>query len=68
VTYQDRRVMVSQEPKPSGLGIGETLIQGDRPIAEYRRREALIEPRAKRSRQARLRTGTRHSRLVSLKE
>jgi len=36
--------MVPQEPKPPGLGIGETLIQGDRPIVEYRRRrQALIE-------------------------
>jgi len=44
VAHQDRPVVVTQEPKPSGLRIGEKLIQGGRPIVEYRRRrEALIE-------------------------
>jgi phenylpropionate dioxygenase-like ring-hydroxylating dioxygenase large terminal subunit len=38
VAHQDRRVVVTQEPKASGLKIGEKLIQGDRPIVEYRRR------------------------------
>jgi len=41
--HQDRRVVVTQEPKPSGLRIGEELIEGDRPIVEYPHREAPIE-------------------------
>jgi phenylpropionate dioxygenase-like ring-hydroxylating dioxygenase large terminal subunit len=44
VARQDRRVVVTQMPKRSDLKIGETLIQGDGPIIEYRkRRRALIE-------------------------
>jgi phenylpropionate dioxygenase-like ring-hydroxylating dioxygenase large terminal subunit len=44
VLHQDRRVVETQRPLPSGLRIGEKLIQGDRPIIEYRRRrEQLIE-------------------------
>ena len=44
IAHQDRRVVVTQRPKPSGLKIGEKLIQGDRPIVEYRRRrQELIE-------------------------
>ena len=44
IARQDRRVVVTHEPKSSGLKIGEMLIQGDWPIVEYRRRrEALIE-------------------------
>ena len=44
IAHQDRRVVVTQQPKPSGLKIGEQLIQGDRPIVEYRRRrQELIE-------------------------
>ena len=38
VAHQDRRVVNTQQPKPSALRIGEQLIQGDRPIVEYRRR------------------------------
>ena len=34
----------THQPQPSGLRIGEKMIQGDRPIVEYRRRrEELIE-------------------------
>jgi phenylpropionate dioxygenase-like ring-hydroxylating dioxygenase large terminal subunit len=44
VLHQDRRVVETQQPQPSGLRIGEKMIQGDRPIVEYRRRrEELIE-------------------------
>jgi phenylpropionate dioxygenase-like ring-hydroxylating dioxygenase large terminal subunit len=44
IAHQDRRVVTTQQPKPSGLRIGEQLIQGDRPIVEYRRRrQELIE-------------------------
>jgi phenylpropionate dioxygenase-like ring-hydroxylating dioxygenase large terminal subunit len=38
IAHQDRRVVVTQQPKPSALRSGEKLIQGDRPIVEYRRR------------------------------
>jgi len=38
VAHQDRRVVITQVPKPSALRIDEKLIQGDRPIVEYRRR------------------------------
>ncbi|MBN1642846.1 MAG: aromatic ring-hydroxylating dioxygenase subunit alpha [Anaerolineae bacterium] len=44
IAHQDRRVVTTQVPKRSGLVSGEVLIQGDRPIVEYRRRrQALIE-------------------------
>ncbi len=44
VARQDRRIVVTHQPQPSGLRIGETLIQGDRPIVEYRRRrQALMD-------------------------
>ncbi len=44
VAHQDRRVVITQQPKPSGLRIGEQLVQGDRPIVEYRRRrQELLE-------------------------
>jgi phenylpropionate dioxygenase-like ring-hydroxylating dioxygenase large terminal subunit len=44
VLHQDRRVVETQRPRPSGLRIGEKMIQGDRPIIEYRRRrEELIQ-------------------------
>ena len=48
VAHQDRRVVNTQQPKPSGLKIGEQLVQGDRPIVEYRRRrQQLIEENGK---------------------
>lgn len=44
VAHQDRRVVETHQPQPSGLRIGEKMIPGDRPIIEYRRRrEQLIE-------------------------
>ena len=44
ITGQDRRVVVTQQPKASALRSGEKLIQGDYPILEYRkRRQALID-------------------------
>lgn len=44
IERQDRRVVISQEPKRADLDIGETLIQGDAPIITYRRhRRQLIE-------------------------
>jgi phenylpropionate dioxygenase-like ring-hydroxylating dioxygenase large terminal subunit len=38
ITHQDRRVVVTQQPKASALRSGEKLIQGDHPILEYRKR------------------------------
>jgi phenylpropionate dioxygenase-like ring-hydroxylating dioxygenase large terminal subunit len=44
IAHQDRRVVVTQRPKPSALRMGEQLIQADRPIVEYRRRrQELME-------------------------
>lgn len=44
ILHQDRRVVLTQRPKPSALRMDEKLIQGDRPIVEYRRRrQALID-------------------------
>ncbi len=44
IAHQDRRVVVTQRPRPSGLRIGENLAQGDRPIAAYRmRRQELLD-------------------------
>jgi phenylpropionate dioxygenase-like ring-hydroxylating dioxygenase large terminal subunit len=42
VARQDRRIVVTQQPKRSGLRIGEKLIQGDIPIVEYRRRREQL--------------------------
>ncbi|NLG27961.1 MAG: aromatic ring-hydroxylating dioxygenase subunit alpha [Chloroflexi bacterium] len=44
IAHQDRRVVETQRPRASGLGLGERLVQGDRPVLEYRlRRDALIK-------------------------
>jgi len=37
ILHQDRRVVLTQLPKKSEVNCGENLIQGDRPIIEYRR-------------------------------
>ena len=42
IAHEDRRVVVTQQPKASGLKIGEVLIQGDLPIIEYRRKRAEL--------------------------
>ena len=42
VAHQDRRVVQTQLPKRSQLRGDEQLIQGDRPIIEYRRRRAEL--------------------------
>jgi phenylpropionate dioxygenase-like ring-hydroxylating dioxygenase large terminal subunit len=47
IERQDRRVVMTQKPKRGDLDIGETLIQGDAPIIQYRRhRRELIEKAA----------------------
>jgi phenylpropionate dioxygenase-like ring-hydroxylating dioxygenase large terminal subunit len=48
IAHQDRRVVQTQQPKPSALRGGERLIQGDRPIVEYRRRRQALLDAAKR--------------------
>jgi len=48
ITHQDRRVVVTQQPKASGLQIGEELFQADRPIIEYRRRRQELMEKAGR--------------------
>jgi phenylpropionate dioxygenase-like ring-hydroxylating dioxygenase large terminal subunit len=49
IAHQDRRIVVTQQPKASGLAIGEKLIQGDRPIVEYRRRRQQLTDRARQA-------------------
>jgi hypothetical protein len=44
ILRQDKRVVVTQLPKKSGMKIGEHLIMGDKPIIEYRKhRQELIQ-------------------------
>ncbi|MDH7484841.1 MAG: aromatic ring-hydroxylating dioxygenase subunit alpha [Anaerolineae bacterium] len=48
VAHQDRRVVITQQPKASALVMGEKLIQGDHPIVAYRRRrQELMEAAAR---------------------
>ncbi|MBN1888338.1 MAG: aromatic ring-hydroxylating dioxygenase subunit alpha [Thermoflexales bacterium] len=47
VERQDRRVVITQQPKRSDIKIGERVIPGDGPIVAYRRRRSeLIEAAA----------------------
>lgn len=43
VAHEDRRVVITHQPQPSGLKIGEALIQGDLPIIEYRRKRDELQ-------------------------
>jgi phenylpropionate dioxygenase-like ring-hydroxylating dioxygenase large terminal subunit len=44
VAHQDRRVVITQQPKASAPQMGEQLFPADRPIIEYRkRRQELID-------------------------
>jgi len=43
IAHQDRRVVVTQQPKASGLRIGEELIQADMPIVEYRKKREQLK-------------------------
>lgn len=40
---QDKRVVITQHPKKTALRMEEKLIQGDRPIIEYRRRRPALQ-------------------------
>jgi len=42
IERQDRRVVITQRPTRSDLGIDETLISGDHPIIEYRKRRRML--------------------------
>lgn len=46
VAHEDRRVVITQQPKASGLKIGEVLIQADLPVIEYRRKRAALQSQA----------------------
>ena len=46
IAHEDRRVVITQQPKASGLKIGEVLIQGDLPIIEYRRKRESLQKAA----------------------
>jgi phenylpropionate dioxygenase-like ring-hydroxylating dioxygenase large terminal subunit len=46
VAHQDRRVVVTHQPRVSGLQIGEQLFPADRPIVEYRRRRQELMEKA----------------------
>ena len=43
IAHQDRRVVITQQPKASGLRIGEELIQADMPIVEYRKKQEHLK-------------------------
>ncbi len=43
IAHEDRRVVITQQPKASGLKIGEILIPGDLPIIEYRKKRAALQ-------------------------
>ncbi|MDA8425497.1 MAG: aromatic ring-hydroxylating dioxygenase subunit alpha [Treponema sp.] len=43
IARQDKRVVLTQEPRRSELKMGENLIQGDLPILEYRKRRAALK-------------------------
>ena len=43
IAHEDRRVVTTQQPKASGLKIGEILIQGDLPIIEYRKKRSALQ-------------------------
>ncbi len=46
VERQDKRVVITQKPKPSALKSGEKLLMGDGPIIEYRKRREQLKTRA----------------------
>jgi hypothetical protein len=47
IAHQDRRVVVTQQPRVSALQIGEQLFPADRPIIEYRRRRQELMEKAR---------------------
>jgi phenylpropionate dioxygenase-like ring-hydroxylating dioxygenase large terminal subunit len=51
IAHQDRRVVITQHPKASTLKTDEKLIQGDRPVIEYRRRRQELSELAAEARE-----------------
>jgi len=45
IAHQDRRVVVTQQPRLSAYQMNEKLIQGDLPIIEYRKKRAELKQR-----------------------
>ena len=43
IAHQDQRVVVTHQPQPSSMELGEKLIQGDLPIIAYRKRRAELK-------------------------
>ena len=43
IERQDKRVVITQQPKASALNVGEHLLVGDGPIIEYRRRREQLK-------------------------
>lgn len=48
VQNQDKRIVETQIPKKTGLGIGENLVQADKPIMEYRKRRVELQKQAEK--------------------
>jgi len=48
VAHQDRRVVNTQIPKADGIGKGESLIQGDYPIMQFRRKRIELRDAARK--------------------
>ena len=46
VERQDKRIVITQLPKKSGMGTGENLVQADKPIMEYRKRRKELQDKA----------------------
>ncbi|MHB9034238.1 MAG: Rieske 2Fe-2S domain-containing protein [Anaerolineae bacterium] len=49
ILAQDRRVVITQRPLASPLKMDEKLVQGDRPIIEYRRRRQALQAAAEQN-------------------
>ncbi len=45
IAHQDRRIVETQVPRGDGIGTGENLFPGDRPIMEFRKRRIALRKR-----------------------
>ena len=43
VERQDKRIVITQLPKKTGLKMGENLVQADKPIIEYRSKRDKLQ-------------------------
>lgn len=48
VERQDKKIVETQIPKKSGLGIGENLVSADLPIIEFRKKRAKLQKEAEK--------------------